>query len=105
MFNTIKYDLIFKSGEFHTVWIKEITTTLNKLEKIVEKGHDPITPIAAKLIQKSDESSPYPEETRENQTKPKAGISAAKQRWNKAKIVGKIGSMANKVIKSKVSIM
>ena len=72
---------------------------MNKLEKIVEKGHDPITPIAAKLMQKSDDSSPIPDD---NGTIKSGSVSGAKKRWNKAKIVGKIGVMANKVIKSKV---
>ena len=79
---------------------------MNKLEKIVEKGHDPITPIAAKLMQKSHDShdsSPIPDDISTNKSTI-GSISGAKKRWNKAKIVGKIGVMANKVIKSKVKL-
>ena len=51
-------------------------------------------------MQKSDDSSPIPDDTGSKN----GSVSGAKKRWNKARIVGKIGVMANKVIKSKVKL-
>jgi len=51
-------------------------------------------------MQKSDDTSPIPDDTGSTKI---GSVSGAKKRWNKAKIVGKIGVMANKVIKSKVN--